>query len=329
MIAQSQCHLVATDMDILRRKYLDNLTDDILDKGIVALLRNTPRIAQVTTTPRLLIGGVVTEDVGADLRQSTTMAREIYLGYHLDIALGSVGHDITQLLVGVVAAPPLIELAVARPHLRIATTEAAFESELGVRLYLDTPTLIVGEMKVELIEFVHRHKVDISFHALNRYKGTSHIEVRTSILKARCILNLHAADLQRQLRTLQIYRRHHLQERLHTIKYTAIATALDGDTLGVNLKFVGLCCKVVVEREFYAILLLLALMRQWDILQKVVRHALELRIVAERCHGVNLELALSRNYLVRLRDNSVGRKRLHKILRGATANARKERSCKN
>jgi hypothetical protein len=74
------------------------------------------------------------------------MAREIYLWDNLNIALRSIGNNLAHIILGVVATPLLIPLAIARPYRAIATTITTHLSELRVRLNLYAPRLIVGKV---------------------------------------------------------------------------------------------------------------------------------------------------------------------------------------
>jgi hypothetical protein len=88
------------------------------------------------------------------------MAREVNLGNNIDITLGSITHNITALILSVIAA---VWLTVVDASIRTDNCLLADATLLGKARelsHLEAPALIVGQVPVELVATVKLHSID-------------------------------------------------------------------------------------------------------------------------------------------------------------------------
>src|SRR5690606_11636834 len=104
------------------------------------------------------------------------MSGHIHLRYDRDKSLRSIGHDIFVLILR-------IKTSRSTTHLSTSTDL----SQLGPRLDLNPPTLIIGQMEMKMVQLVGCYLVDIVFHILNGDKMPRDIEHRCSISVSRFI----------------------------------------------------------------------------------------------------------------------------------------------
>ena len=219
-------YLVATDMEVLRWEEGAHLCQNLFENAIVALLGCANHTSAVVVAIHCqLVVGVVAEHIGIDAQESCAMTREVYLGDNLDIALCCVCHNLLNLLLGVVTAILLVPLAERGAQRRVTTTETTHLSQVGVRLNLYAPALRVGQVPMQFVYLVVGDIVNIAQHILLGHKSSCHIEHKTTIGKLRFILHLATLHLGRQRHLLGIdLARKELEERLHAIEHSAIAT---------------------------------------------------------------------------------------------------------
>ena len=242
--------LVATYVDIFGGEYAADFADDVVDKGIVALLGGAPDIADVETVGAGCVGGKVAEDVVADCTHSLAVAGHIDFGNHLDIAHGSIAVDVAQFGLCVVATPLFGEFAVARIDRRVATTETADVGKFGMGFQFDAPALVVGKVEVEFVDFVVGEQVDIAFDSVGGNPCACNIEQYTAIGETRGVLNMATDDLGGQVERSGIDGwRKQLEERLYAVEYTAVVATRDNYAIAVDIKAVCLTSEVMVEAQ--------------------------------------------------------------------------------
>ena len=106
------------------------------------------------------------------------------------MTLGSVCHHLANLLVGVVVAIGKIMILTGEQTLDLAIAIGTDSGQLGTALHLDAPALIVGQVPMEVVELMQRHKVDIALDVIHGEEVAHHIEQQTTILEAGIVLNL-------------------------------------------------------------------------------------------------------------------------------------------
>ena len=152
------------------------------------------------------------------------MARELDLGYNLHKSSIGIGDKILDLLLCVEVRPVgrAISLRTHSTHLR----------ETRILLDLDAPSLILGEVEVQLIDLEHGEDINRLLHVINRLEVTTRIHVLTTIAKLRIVLDTdigYCPALSIDLRGALYLSREELEERLHTPEGTARSGGLDQD----------------------------------------------------------------------------------------------------
>ena len=217
------------------------------------------------------------------------MARKVDLRDNLDIARCRIGYNLANLLLSVETTILLVPLTQRGRKLRVATTKTANLSKLRVRLNLDTPTLTIREVPVELVNLVVSDIVDIAQHILLGHKCTRHVEHKATICELRLILNLATLHLDRKCHLLGVdLARKELQECLHAVECATITARNNLHSLVRHRKSVLLLGKRLVERERDIVALWSNLRHaaQLQILERIVSDRLkQLGIAYQRCRG--------------------------------------------
>ena len=189
------------------------------------------------------------------------MAGELNLGYHLDVALGCVCHNLAALLlcvevwaVGLACVVAAIN-AVGNPVVAACCTNGC---EAWVFLYLEAPSLVIGEVPVETVELVVRHHVDYALYFIEPEEVAAHVEHETAVFKAGRINDAHHGQCILG-NALILYTGHHIRrenllDTLECIVETVGAVCADGNAAGGDVECVTLAAKLlatVVTRHGY------------------------------------------------------------------------------
>ena len=75
------------------------------------------------------------------------MTWEVNLWNHLYITHFRILYNLAHIGLSVVATPPLVSLAIARPDRAITTPETTLLGQLRVRLYLYSPRLVIRQVQ--------------------------------------------------------------------------------------------------------------------------------------------------------------------------------------
>ena len=156
-------HLVAADMDVGRGEQLADFAEDLFEQGVVFLACDAPRRAVVGPGRRDGVGRIAAADFGPDRTDAAAVAREVDFGDDFDVAQGGVLDQRAHFVLRVITAVLLRPFAVDGRHGRIAAAETADFGQLGVRLDLDAPPVVVGQVEVEFVDVVVGKQVDKTF----------------------------------------------------------------------------------------------------------------------------------------------------------------------
>ena len=181
--------LVGADVDPRRREQRGHFGEHLVEEGEgvlfdveqvgmdAALVGDRDRPA---FHPELRIGG----DGGGG------MAGHVDLRQHLDVALGGIGDDVGDLLLAVVAAVGTRQSA-GRIEAGIAAGDAAAAhfGQARVLLDFDAPALVVGQVPVEEVELVQRHRVEHALDLVHAVEVPGRIEHVAAPAKARRVLD--------------------------------------------------------------------------------------------------------------------------------------------
>ena len=127
------------------------------------------------------------------------MTRHLDFGDDRHLALGGIGHDVANLVLGIVAA---VGRTVVFARMGVEVADIGFAAlradtrQLGIFPNLDAPTLVVGQMPVEGIDLVGADDVDIGFDLIGREEVAAAIEMGTAVGETRGVFDPHGRDAQ-------------------------------------------------------------------------------------------------------------------------------------
>ena len=121
--------------------------------------------------------------------------------------IGGIGHEVGVLLLRVVATR-------SSSHL----PAPANSRQVRPRLDLEAPSLVVGQVQVQRVQFVQRHRVDVALHVIDGEEMACHVEHRATPRITRAIDDLDAGNDQTSpgRRAVLHVNREQLSQRLHS-----------------------------------------------------------------------------------------------------------------
>lgn len=173
--------------------------------------------------------------LGVGTGEGLVMAGHIDFGDDFDVMLCGVAHDVLELGFGVDAAVGDL----------VAVGARAFRGdgfEFGVAGDGEAPALVVGEVDVEFVEFVRRHRVDERFDVLGFPEMAGGVDHHAAPAEAWVILDGQARELGSVL-GLELF------EGLFGVEKSRVVAVFDGDTLGGEDEGVGFFAEA--GREFF------------------------------------------------------------------------------
>ena len=223
-------------MDVLRGEELAHLVEHALQEVEGLFEAHAEHVFRNTPTGPDLIGAASAAEFGVGRQRCHHMAGQVDLGHNGDAALPRIIDDLTDLLLGVVAAvaDAVVRIEVVFDHRPVA--EAADFGETGVALNFEPPALVVREMPVETVELVERHYVEVLLRLFDAPEMSDRIHVHAAVGKARTVGN-HAAGQFPFAAGLAFVDadREHLAEGLHRIEEAVVRACCDLHPLAGDL----------------------------------------------------------------------------------------------
>ena len=187
--------LVATDMDLLVGEDVHYFIQHILSKAHGAGIGYIEHIGEDTSIDLHIVRSIgPTTKLWVCRYGSTSMSGELHLGHNLDVALASIGHEFTSLIlcveVGTISLLGIVASILEVAHVGVAT-HCTYSRELGIFLDFDAPTLVIGEMPVETVHLIVGHDVNHTLQLVHLEEVTAHVEHEATIGKTRFIGNIH------------------------------------------------------------------------------------------------------------------------------------------
>ena len=180
-------------MDVLRGEDVHHLFQHVLEEVVCS---DAAR-AEV----HLLVGFVRAREFGVGGEHLSRVSRHLYFWHDGDATLSSVAHEVAQLVLSVVAAVSasfaLVHILASELAPLLPCLSFAPRSELGearVALNLDAPSGSVGEVKMESVELVLRHDVDLLLEERNGLEVARHVEHERAPLESRSVNNVACHD---------------------------------------------------------------------------------------------------------------------------------------
>ena len=165
------------------------------------------------------------------------MAGHINLGDNSYVAFGSVAHYLASLLLSIVARN---RHAVVLARLRSRDCARTLRANLGkqrIFLYLDAPSLVLGEVPMEVVDVVHREDVDEFLQIVDAEEVSAAVDHERAVGEARRIGYLHS---RQEHLLLAFHDRQRLHHGLHSVEHASMSCAVDGDHLLRHIEAVGL-----------------------------------------------------------------------------------------
>ena len=140
---------------------------------------------------------VRTRQLRIGCQHSTRVSGHLYLRHNRYATLCCIRHEVAQLLLRVESAVSvgmvfgtvrLTRVIPCAPFLDGAVSHAVDEARIA--FYLHTPTLCVGEMQMQAVEFILRHDVNLAFYEIYREEMAHHIEHQTAPLVRWLVSNI-------------------------------------------------------------------------------------------------------------------------------------------
>ena len=230
--------LVAAYMYVLRREESHNLFQHVVDEfhclvvaGAEHVVRHAPHL------PNLVRTAGATQ-FWISRKGSLHVSRQVDLGHNRDVAVGSILHDVANLLLCVEAS---VRLAVILARVVADDGLCALRTNLGeqrILLYLDAPALVVGEVPVEAVDVVQGEYVDELAYLVGAYEVARHVEVGSAVREARSVDDVSARD--GHLCRLAAYNGQRLAQGLYAVEHSRCRCAGDAYALGIDVELVAL-----------------------------------------------------------------------------------------
>ena len=182
-----------------------------------------------------LVGTARAAQFGIDMQRAQHVTGQVNLGNHVDKTLRGVLHNLAAVPLRVIAAVGLavVDARVA-PQYRLLPDRTLF-GKFGHRLHFEPPSLILGQVPVELIAAVQSQEVDVSLNEIQGEEVARSIEVDTPIGKARLVLHRHVW----QGYALAALDADGLTQGLHPTEHAALRGTTDDDALLAHRQFVS------------------------------------------------------------------------------------------
>ena len=227
--------LVAADVDFLGGEDVHDLLQHVLAELIGLLIAKAQHLVAHAPHAPHLVGAARAAHVGIGSQGTEHVAGHVDLGDYGDVSLRGVAHDLTRLVLCVVASVgnTVIDSRVAPQH-----GHAALGAHLGqprVFLDFDAPALVVGDVPVEGVHIMESHQVDILLHEAQGEVVARAVEHHAAIAEPGRVADADGGQLYLGHAGLQA-----LAQGLDGVEHTSGSLAAEGDTLVADRDAVAL-----------------------------------------------------------------------------------------
>ena len=136
----------------------------------------------------------IARKLGISRHRCGEVTRHIYLGNDLNVLCSGIRHDFFQILTSIEIGTILLVRPVSTMlhwrHIGVGSHRTHLR-EFGIFLHLPTPTLVFGQVEMELVELVNRHHIEHLLHLLHTEEVARHIEHKTAIRESGFVGDLH------------------------------------------------------------------------------------------------------------------------------------------
>ena len=229
--------LVTADVDVFRGEHVDDFAQHVFHELEGLLLtraqhvgKHAPRVFHLVRTARATVFRISS-------KSRHHVAGHIDFGDDGDVAVGSVAHDVAALFLSIktAVANTIVDAGITTDHRSRAPS--ANRGQFRVFLALETPTLVVGDVPVELVHAVQGDEVDVSLDELDGEEVARAVEVHSAIGEARLVLNHHCR--QRNLATRLLHNRKRFSQRLNATEHSRSRLSANRNALCRHRQRVG------------------------------------------------------------------------------------------
>ena len=172
------------------------------------------------------------------------MSGHFKFGNNVDEALLGIFHQVLQFFLSIVTAVTSV----------LGISPSTDFGELRILLNFDTPSLVLSEVKVNVVDLVHGKNVDVLLQLFDAEEVAANVDQRTAIFKARSVFNGAGCSLPAvgSLCGNAAFNSgwQQLQEALHGIEQTLLGRSLCCYSVGCNGQGVGFfSLNALVEEE--------------------------------------------------------------------------------
>ena len=217
--------LIATDMNVMTGKQLHNLCQYIFQKSECIFFRAIDFIKDIKIIAYNVRFPQSAREFRISRQCSGSVSRHFNFRNNGNKTVGGIFHDFFYIFLRIepslffsVETPRII--VVAMPYLGLVAMRADFNKS-GVFLNLYPPPLVIRQMKMKLIEFIHGHQVEKLQHLFFRLKITAYVHHGPAMGKPGNICHVDCWYFYLSIilpAGIINLRRHKLQQRLDSIK---------------------------------------------------------------------------------------------------------------
>ena len=188
---------VSADVDVFGREKFHHLCQDSLDEFKCAFLAHTKDIiGNAPTAPDFVwSSGTAVFRIGG--KGGKHVARKVDFRDDGDSFGSGIAHYLANLILRVESS--VSSIFVALPRIEMAyqglVPISSHFGQLGIALYLDSPSLIVSEMPVQGVHLMHHHHIDVALDFSQVEEMTCRVEVKSAIREARLVTYLQGRKL--------------------------------------------------------------------------------------------------------------------------------------
>ena len=246
---------ITTDVHIFGGENLHQLIENVFHEAHCLRIRHVQHIGEHPTPRFHAVHSIgIARKLGISRHRCGEVTRHIDFGNDLNVFRSRIRHDFFQIFTSVEIGTILLVCPVStmlhRRHIGVGSHRTHLR-EFGIFLHFPTPSLVFGQVEMELIELVNRHHIEHLLHLLHTEEVARHIEHKTAVRESGFVGDLH----QRQFVSDNLFILHsssnagwqHLLQTGQTIEETAGSGTFQADAISSHRKFVALLSESFVE----------------------------------------------------------------------------------
>ena len=228
--------LVSTDMNIFGRENIHDFIQNIFGKLKGLLITTTQHFIEYTKTSRYLVRSACTSQLWIRCQCGHHVTRHVNLRYDGDETLSSITHNFLGLFLCIESADRYSVVFIGSGRSNGFLPIGADFRQFGIFLNFDTPSLVLRQMPMEIIDIVQSKNVDNLFQIINGKIMTTYIHHKSTISETGIILD--GTSRQRD-KCPSVGNGQGLVQRLYAVKHTDLRCAFQYDAVLCDLHFIA------------------------------------------------------------------------------------------